>query len=194
MAHYFINDDTVKSDEKVIKVMICSRLYTFFTDHNVFSKDGLDFGTRTLLESIDIESLHGKVLDFGCGYGPIGIFLAKQKLEVDMIDVNTRALHLAQKNAQMNQVNVSIFESNLYENITEKYDFIITNPPIRVGKKILYDILIGSKEHLKEDGALIFVINKNQGAKSVARDLEPYYQIKILKKNKGFYVFECKMH
>lgn len=193
MSHYFMNDDSVKSEEKVTKAMIQGQLFTFWTDYNVFSKNGLDFGTRTLLESIDIKNLKGKILDFGCGYGPIGIFLAKNNLIVDMVDVNLRALNLAKKNAVINGVNVSIFESNIYSNVTAKYDYIITNPPIRVGKKILYEILIGAREHLKEDGTLIFVINKDQGAKSVARDMEEFYQVDILEKNKGFYVIACKI-
>ena len=193
MSHYFMNDDSIASEEKVTKAMIQGQLFTFWTDYNVFSKNGLDFGTRTLLESIDINSLKGKVLDFGCGYGPIGIFLAKNNLEVDMIDVNLRALNLAKKNASVNGVNVSILESDIYSNVTEKYDYIITNPPIRVGKKILYEILIGAKAHLKKDGTLIFVINKDQGAKSVARDMEEFYQVDILEKNKGFYVIACKI-
>lgn len=193
MSHYFMNDDSIVSEEKVTKAMIQGQLFTFWTDYNVFSKNGLDFGTRTLLESIDINSLKGKILDFGCGYGPIGIFLAKNNLKVDMIDVNLRALNLAKKNAFINGVNVSIFESDIYSNVTEKYDYIITNPPIRVGKKTLYEILIGAREHLRKDGTLIFVINKDQGAKSVARDMEEFYQVDILEKNKGFYVIACKI-
>ncbi len=193
MAHYFINDESIKSEEKATKAIIQGNLFTFWTDHNVFSKNGLDFGTRTLLESIDMTSIHGNVLDFGCGYGPIGIFLAKYGLTVDMIDINERALHLAEKNAKINGVVASIFESNLYEKVTQKYDYIITNPPIRVGKKVLYEILIGAKDYLKENGELIFVIHKDQGAKSAARDLEEFYQVKILQKNKGFYVFACKI-
>ncbi len=192
MSHYFMNDDSIKSEEKVTKAVIQGQLFTFWTDYNVFSKSGLDFGTRTLLESIDIDSLKGKILDFGCGYGPIGIFLAKKGLQVDMVDVNLRALHLTRKNAEANGVNVSVFESDIYSNVQEKYDFIITNPPIRVGKKILYEILIGAREHLKKDGTLIFVIHKDQGAKSVVKDMSEFYQVEVLTKNKGFYVIACK--
>ena len=102
------------------------------------------------------------VLDFGCGYGPIGIYIAKNtNANVDMIDINERALKLSKDNAKINKVDVNIFESDIYTNITKKYDYIITNPPIRVGKKILYKILIGAKDYLKKEGHLIFVINKD---------------------------------
>ena len=195
MAHYFENDENVKSEEKTIHFEVFNKLYNFKTDNNVFSKQGLDFGTRTLLENIDIKNINGDVLDFGCGYGPIGITIkSNTNCNVDMIDINNRALNLAKKNALLNQVDVNIFESNIYLNVFKKYDYIITNPPIRVGKKILYEILFKAKEHLKENGHLIFVINKAQGAKSAIKDLEKEYTVKILGKNKGFYVIDCQSY
>ena len=192
MSYYFDKETNVESDEIVTKARIKNNVYTFKTDNNVFSKKGLDFGTRALLEEIDIDCIKGDVLDFGCGYGPIGIYIAScTNCNVDMIDINERALNLARKNALLNRVDVNIFSSDIYSNIDKKYDYIITNPPIRVGKKILYDILIGAKEHLKKDGHLIFVINKNQGAKSTMNDLKNYYNVKLLKKNKGFFIIDC---
>ena len=193
MSYYFDKNTDVESNEITTRAEIGGKLFTFKTDNNVFSKKGLDFGTRTLLESINVESINGDVLDFGCGYGPIGIYISKlTNLNVDMIDINERALNLAKKNANINQVSVNIFESDIYSNINKKYDYIITNPPIRVGKKILYEILIGAKEHLKDNGHLIFVINKDQGAKSAFRDLEEYYEVKLLNKNKGFLIIDCE--
>ena len=191
MSYYFDNDTKVQSKEVTTKAEIGNTLFTFITDNNVFSKRGLDFGTRTLLENID--NINGDILDFGCGYGPIGIYLKKKfNVNVDMIDINKRALNLAKKNAKLNSVDVTIFESNIYEQVTKKYDYIITNPPIRVGKKILYEILINAKEHLKEKGHLIFVINKDQGAKSVMRDMEKNYNVKLVEKNKGFFIIDCQ--
>lgn len=195
MSYYFDKNTNVESKEVITKAEIKGRLYTFKTDNNVFSKKGLDFGTRTLLESIDVENVNGDVLDFGCGYGPIGIYIkANTNASVDMIDVNERALNLARSNANINKVDVNIFESNIYSNVNKKYDYIITNPPIRVGKKILYEILMDAKDYLKENGCLIFVINKDQGAKSAMRDMEKIYKVKILVKNKGFYVFKCQKY
>ena len=111
-----------------------------------------------------------------------------------MIDINDRAISLAKKNAKLNEVDVNIFKSNIYENIDKKYDYIITNPPIRVGKKILYEILFKAKEYLKENGKLLFVINKNGGAKSVLKDLEKEYEVDVITKNKGFYIICAKKH
>ena len=195
MSYYFDRNTDVESKEVTTRAEIEGRLYTFKTDNNVFSKKGLDFGTRTLLESIDMKNISGDVLDFGCGYGPIGIIIkSNTNCNVDMIDINERSIDLAKKNAELNKVEVNIFKSNIYENITKKYDYIITNPPIRVGKKILYEILVNAKDYLKENGEMIFVINKDQGAKSTMKDLEKYYNVKLLGKEKGFYIISLKLH
>lgn len=189
MSYYFTNDDSLKKEEKEHISLIRNQKFRFFTDHGVFSKRGLDFGTRTLLETIPLEEIKGRILDFGCGYGPIGIFIKKNTdSEVEMIDVNRRSLDLARKNADLNQVSVTIYESNLYEKVEGTFDYIISNPPIRVGKEILYQILFDAKEYLNENGKLIFVIHKDQGAKSTIRDLEKEYNVTVLGKNKGFYV------
>ena len=194
MSHYFENDKNLKSQWQEHKINILNKSYTFITDHGVFSKQGLDFGTRTLIETIPINKISGDVLDLGCGYGPIGITVKDNtNSNVDMIDINLRSLHLARMNASKNNVSVNVFESNGYSNVLKKYDYIITNPPIREGKKILYDLLFGAKEHLKENGELWLVINKNQGAKSVAKDLEKEYNVEIVKKNKGFYIIMAKV-
>jgi len=191
MNHYFTNTN-LPSNIKEHTVKIKEKTYKFLTDNGVFSKNGLDFGTRTLLETLDLENIKGEVLDFGCGYGPIGIYIKDNtNSDVDMIDVNKRSIHLAKENAKLNNVNVNIFESDIYSNVEKKYDFIITNPPIRVGKKILYEILFGAKKHLKNNGELWLVISKDQGAKSLLKDLEKEYIVSVQNKNKGFYIIKA---
>ena len=193
MAHYFENDDELISKEKITKAKINNQDYSFITDYGVFSKKGLDFGTRTLLVTLDVNKLSGKILDFGCGYGPIGIYIASNcEAEVHMIDINRRSLELARKNVNLNHVNVRVYESDIYSNVTDKFDFIISNPPIRVGKEILYQILFEVKEHLNNNGELWIVISKDQGAKSVLKDLEKEYLVEVKNKNKGFYVICAK--
>ena len=192
MAHYFENDDSLKSEELMKEVIIGDKRYQFITDNGVFSKKGLDFGTRTLLESLDLSKISGNVLDMGCGYGPIGIYVADNTdASVHMVDVNNRSLNLAIKNANLNNVSVNIYDSNAYENIHEKFNYIISNPPIRVGKKILYQILFDAKKYLNKNGELWIVIHKDQGAKSVMKDLEKEYVVTLVTKNKGFYIICC---
>ena len=193
MGHYFDKDIKTESKENLTKAEINGKFYTFVTDNNVFSKRGLDYGTRSLLELLDLDLIKGEVLDFGCGYGPIGIYVkSNTESNVDMVDINERALKLARKNADLNKAVVNIFFSDIYCNVQKKYDYIITNPPIRVGKEILYEILVGAKDYLKKDGHLIFVINKDQGAKSVMKDMQKYYSVNLLGKNKGFFIIDCQ--
>jgi 16S rRNA (guanine1207-N2)-methyltransferase len=91
------------------------------------------------------------VLDVGCGYGPIGIAIAMEHpmVRVDMIDVNERAIALCKRNIEDNRLpNAQAFVSNLYQNITRNYDIIVTNPPIRAGKSIIYEIFSQAFDHL----------------------------------------------
>ena len=194
MGQYFTNEK-LPSNVRKTECVVLGRKFIFLTDNGVFSKDGLDFGSRLLLETIPLEAVGGKILDMGCGYGVFGIVLAKlTKAHVDMVDVNLRALHLTERNAKENNVNdVNVFESNVYQNISGKYSSIITNPPIRAGKKIVYDIVMGAIDYLEDDGKLFLVIRKEQGAKSLIVDLEKVYNVKVLEKKKGFFIIQCSL-
>lgn len=191
MNHYFTNSN-IKSNLKTHKISIKDKSFNFYTDNGVFSKKKLDYGTRLLIESVISEEISGNALDVGCGYGVIGVVLSSfLDLKFDFIDVNRRALHLADMNMKENKIEGNAFYSNVYENVSGKYDVIISNPPIRAGKEIVYKILFDAKKHLNKDGVLYFVINKNQGAKSTISDLNKVASINILKKDKGFFVIKC---
>lgn len=191
MSHYFTNDN-LESNLKKIIVNVRDKKFVFNTDNGVFSKRGLDFGSRTLIDTLLSLDISGKCLDVGCGYGALGIILSSFfNLDVDMIDVNKRAVHLTVMNLKENDVSARAFYSNVYENVDKKYDIIVTNPPIRAGKDIVYKILFGARDYLVLGGALYFVINKDQGAKSVIKDLSAVASVTVLKKNKGFFVIKC---
>lgn len=194
VGQYFSNEK-LKSNRKQYDTQVLGHHFSFYTDNGVFCKDYLDFGTRMLLENLPFSELGESVLDVGCGYGVIGIVISKiVGCSVDMIDVNLRAIHLAKMNAKENEIdNVHIFESNCYQNVEKKYTSIITNPPIRAGKKIVYEILFGAKDHLLEDGKLFLVIRKDQGAKSLINDLQKLYNVEVLKRDKGFFVIKCSL-
>ena len=162
MGQYFTNEK-LPSDIHKTESFVLGQKFIFFTDNGVFSKDGLDFGSRLLLETIPLEEVGGKILDMGCGYGVLGIVMSKlTKAQVDMVDVNLRALHLALRNA-----------------------------PIRAGKKIVYDMVMNAKNHLESNGKLFLVIRKEQGAKSLIVDLKKVYTVEVLEKKKGFYIIKC---
>ena len=194
MEHYFTNNENLKSEFRSVKYVYNDTPFTFTSDLGVFSKDKVDYGSKCLLEIIlNKESKNKKILDVGCGYGFIGIVLSKiLDSEVDMIDVNKRAVHLSNMNIKSNEVNAKSFISDAYISITKKYDVIVTNPPIRAGKDKVLEILINAKDHLTENGTLYYVIRKDQGAKSITKTLDNYYKTELLDKNKGFYIYSAK--
>lgn len=198
MEHYFTNNDNLKSDIRTIYYQYQEYNFSFLSDNGVFSKNKIDFGSKLLVESFlkyHTNDKESDILDVGGGYGFIGITLAKvTNSRVDIIDVNKRAVHLCERNIKLNEIdNCWTFLSNCYENIDKKYDYIITNPPIRAGKEVVLKILSEAKNHLKPNGELWFVINKDQGANSTKKALENWYNIEIVEKSKGFLVFRAKI-
>ena len=193
MGHYFTNEN-LPSNIKKIKCNILGRDFIFCSDNGVFSKKGVDFGSRLLLEFIPQVEVGANVLDVGCGYGVLGIVISKVcECHVDMVDINKRALHLAEINLKANKCsNITVFESNVYQNVKDKYNTIITNPPIRAGKKVVYDIVMNAEKFLENKGNLFLVVKKEQGAKSLIIDLEKVYNVSILAKKKGFYIIKCE--
>lgn len=197
MAHYFTNNENLKSKLRTIKYDYGAFSFEFSSDNGVFSKNHLDFGSKLLIENVIKNSKSNlNILDVGCGYGFIGISLCKILVSnVTMIDVNKRAVHLTQMNIKNNKIdNAKVFESNVYENVVDKYDLIVSNPPIRAGKKIVLEILLKAKDFLNIDGELWFVIRKDQGAKSIKQELEKTYKIEVIDKDKGFYIFKAKIY
>ena len=193
MGQYFTNDNSIPSKLVKTRAVVLNNSFIFYTDNGVFSKDGLDFGSRLLLENIPLTEIGESLLDFGCGYGVFGIILNKiLGVKVTMCDVNRRALHLAEKNIKENKCSVcSVIESNCYQNINSKYSTIITNPPIRAGKKVVYEILEGAKDYLLPGGRLFFVVRKEQGAKSIISDMQKIYNVEVLERKKGFFIIKC---
>lgn len=195
MSQYFDNDKNIKSEKRIIKFHFNNREFLLQSDNGVFSKDKFDYGTRVLLENIDINSLCGKVLDLGCGIGVVGIILGtiNKKISIDMVDVNERTIELAKENIRFNNLNNNVFVSDVYSNVTDKYDCIITNPPIRAGKEIIRKFLLGASEYLNDNGILYFVMRKDHGVKSMIKELEDVYNVEIVNKDKGFYIVKCQI-
>ncbi len=193
MAQYFDNAN-LPSNIKEFETIFLNTKFIFKSDNGVFSKEKLDFGTRLLLESLPFEKMSGDVLDLGCGYGVVSIILSKFiNANFDAVDVNRRALHLAEMNMKLNKVNnINYIESYCYDSLKDKkYDYIITNPPIRAGKEVVYKMLREAKDHLKKDGNLYFVMRKDHGAKTAIRDISDLYNCEIICKEKGFFVIKC---
>ena len=195
MAHYFTNEENLKSEIEKVIVEINGIPFYFYTDNGVFSKGELDFGTELLLKNFKYDNPNNKtLLDIGCGCGPIGIYASHLGFTVDMSDVNKRAIHLSKMSLKEQGLNANVFESDAYKNITNKYNYIVSNPPIRVGKEKLYEIVMNAKEHLKEDGSLWIVVRKQQGAESMVRDMKNAYKtVEVIAKKKGFFIIKASL-
>jgi len=195
MSQYFDNDKNIKSEKRLIKFNFDNKEFSMYSDNGVFSKDKFDYGTRVLLENIDINSLCGKVLDLGCGTGVVGLILGtlNKNISIDMVDINERAMELARDNIKLNNLDNNIFVSDVYSNINDKYNYIITNPPIRAGKDVIRRFLIGGKDYLNANGTLYFVMRKDHGVKSMIKELEEIYKIEVIDKEKGFYIVKCQI-
>ncbi|EUJ33839.1 hypothetical protein MFLO_01395 [Listeria floridensis FSL S10-1187] len=195
--HYFTNDASLKSNRQTFSFRLRDRDFSFISDDGVFSKKTVDFGSRLLIETFKIDAASGKILDVGAGYGPIGLALAGAypQMQVEMVDVNLRALELAKENAALNRIeNVSIYESSVYEEVSDA-DFaaIVSNPPIRAGKAVVHAILEGAYERLVAGGELWIVIQKKQGGPSAANKMEQVFgNVEIMKKDKGYYIYRSR--
>lgn len=194
--HYFSNDPSSKSDRKRWEYTLRGSRFLFLSDHGVFSKNEVDFGSRLLIEAFQMPEAQGDVLDVGCGYGPIGLSLAKEFQErvVHMVDVNERALGLAKENADNNRIgNVRIYQSSVYESVSGEYAAILSNPPIRAGKHVVHEILEKAVDHLVPGGELWIVIQKKQGAPSAMKKLEEAFDVvEVVEKKKGYYIIKSK--
>jgi len=192
---YFENSTDLEHEFKKFNFTLRGHNLTFTSDSGVFSRQTIDYGSRVLIESIKFDEIPaGNILDVGCGYGPIGLALAKEqnKRQVVMADVNLRALDLARDNAKANGIkNVDILESDAYEKITDKYALVVSNPPVRAGKKVVTDILKNSIDHLVDGGELWIVLQKKQGAPSAKKLMkETFGNVEVVTRDKGYYILK----
>ncbi len=197
MSHQYFEDNTnLEHDLKQYTTEILDTKVHFETDKGVFSRDGLDFGTRVMLEAIDFDSLpEGDILDLGAGYGPVGVIVGKRLpgRHILGVDVSERAIDLAKKNASANQVaNVDFMVSNAYESIDQR-DFaaILTNPPVRAGKETVHHFMSEAIHYLKPGGEIYVVLQKKQGAPSALKKLEEVFgNVEEIERRKGYWILK----
>ena len=179
MNHYFSEKPEIKSEKKTIKYTIQNKKFEFITDNGVFSKSKVDFGTDLMLNEflkenrgLEVEKI--KILDIGCGYGVVSVVLKSfyPEISITLSDVNERALELSEENLKKYGINdYHIIKSDAFEKITEKFNVILSNPPIRAGKDIIFKIYSEAYEHLNENGKFYCVIQTKHGAKSTQKKL-----------------------
>lgn len=199
MEQYFTKNPETKKEIYKFDWNIGTDKFYFYTSNSVFSKSGVDFGSMLLIETVikENKNFNLKLLDMGCGYGPIGVIIAKliENSNITMADVNERALELAMMNAKENKVEnkVKILNSSAFENIKDKYDIIVTNPPIRAGKDVVFSFYEGAYEHLNDGGKLYVVIQKKQGAPSSKDKITNLFgNCEVADKKSGYFIFRAE--
>ncbi len=199
MEHYFTVNPTVKSNKKNIDFYFMNNKFTFVTDNGIFSKDHIDDGTTLLLKYFikNNDKKDFTMLDIGCGYGVVGIITKKifKNSKITYTDINNRAIELTTENIKLNNVDTDyeIYQSDLFENINNKFDIILSNPPIRAGKSTIFEIYNKSYEHLNNGGSLYVVIMTKHGAKSTEKELNNIFDtVNCIGIEKGYRIYEAK--
>ena len=191
LSHYFIEDETLESNIEHFSYYYKAERFELISDSGMFSQGRVDAATDLLLHRL--PEMHGRLLDLGCGYGVIGIVLAKTcGLDVTLADVNGRALECARKNSEANGVRVELVKSDCFENIGGAFDYITLNPPIHAGKAVMTAMYKGARDHLNPGGRFFVVIQKKHGAESTQKALAAIFgNCRAIYKKKGYFVFEC---
>jgi len=190
--HYYTENPSSAHDERRVTLRALGNELTFVTDAGVFSRDGLDRGTEALLDAL--PSLVGRVLDLGCGWGAVGVALGKRypALDIVMTDINSRAVELARRNLAANGVKAVVVQGDGFEAVEGVFDVVVTNPPIRAGKAVIYGMFSDARRFLKPGGALYIVIRKQQGAPSALKYLrEIYSDAEVIDRSGGFHVIRA---
>lgn len=194
MTHYYSKEQNdIESNPSTFNFNFKGLELKFKTDNGVFSKNYIDYGSFAMLKEFIPNDIDLPILDMGSGYGPIGITVSKLfNKKVIMCEINERAYNLSLENIKTNDANCIAYNSDLYEKIADlKFSSIITNPPIRAGKKTVFDIYDGSFDHLETNGELWVVIQKKQGAPSSKEHLEALFgNCEIISRDKGYYILK----
>ena len=196
MGHYFDENPNSESNIREIKFSLYGQNYAYYTDNGVFSKSKVDEGSYIFLKVLLPLHLTGRILDLGCGYGPIGLTIAlnEKKARVDLADINSRALALASRSGERLNLNdrVTFLHSDIFEKIEGPYDSIVVNPPIRAGKVVTYRMYLESKQYLIDGGSLYVVIRRKQGAESALKYIETVFDnVSVLHKEKGYWIIKA---
>ena len=191
--HYYTNNPTSEHEERSFRAVFAGRVLAFDTDAGVFSKQHVDPGSELLCKALP-DTLSGRVLDMGCGWGAMTIMTLARfpKVQMTMADVNERALGLAVSNVEKNRMTAKPVLSDGFEKIEGEFDAVITNPPIRAGKAVIYKMFEDAKAHLREGGSLYLVIRKQQGAPSALKFLkELYRKAEVIERDGGYWIIRC---
>ncbi|MFO7263057.1 MAG: 16S rRNA methyltransferase [Bacillaceae bacterium G1] len=193
--HYYTEQPQTPSRLTEITATLRGKTYRFYTDTGVFSRRYVDRGTQVLVEAMEVPPA-ATVLDMGCGYGVIGIVAASlsPSSQVVMVDVNRRAVELAEMNVRRYQLrNVQVFQGDGFAPVQGMtFAAIYMNPPFRAGKQLVFQWYEAARSHLDPGGTLWVVVQKKQGAPSTERRLQQLFgaeHVVCVAREKGYHVF-----
>lgn len=193
MSHYFENDPQMKSKQRLVSYQFAEKHFSLLSDIGVFAKNELDYGTFVLMKTVRFDTTTQTLLDLGCGYGPLGLTLATlhPQVQVDLVDINERAVQLTQENiARLALTNARSWVSDGFQAVPQSYSMILFNPPIRAGKKVIYRLMSEAKSHLLPGGTLWIVIRRDQGAESAYRHLMSVpFTVELRHRERGYYIY-----
>lgn len=194
MAHYFENDPNLKDEKGSYQVRWQEGTFTILTNSGIFSRDGLDTGTRVLLDAIAAsDEAPKRILDFGCGTGVAGVLLHSlyPQAEIMGIDVSERAADIARENYGKAGIHGEVLVQDGLKGKDGLFDLIALNPPIRTGKETIYRLFQEASEHLTENGSLWIVIRKQHGAASAQKYLQSLdLDVNRVARDLGFWVLK----
>lgn len=178
MTHYFSKPDLIVQNRREISFRFLGILSSFVVDDGIFSKNKADFGSLLLVEEVLKHHSNGLVLDLGAGYGLMSILLKQHQnqFEVTGFEINARALDCAVQSCLKQNLDIRFEEKDVSLDFEGHYDLIITNPPIRAGKKVVERFIQQGAGHLKEDGSFYFVIRRQQGVASFVKYAESQFK------------------
>ena len=188
--HYFANNPHLAHDYRQVEIRLGDKTHIFTTDSGTFSRERWDEGSRLMVTAL--PPLTGMVADIGCGWGGIGLpaALLNPNAHFVLIDINERAVRMAQKNiVELNINNARAQCGDGLNGINAAFDAVLLNPPIRAGKKTVFDLYAQAYQGLKPGAVLYIVIRKQQGAPSTKTHLEEMFaDVQVMHKKNGYWI------
>ncbi len=194
---YFAERPHSRSDRRELRFLYRGELLSFVVDAGVFAAHGLDPGTALLIENLGVSATD-RVLDLGCGWGPVGVAAARSapRGEVVLTEVNQRAARLARENVARNRiVNASVRLGPLFVPVgSERFDVVASNPPYRAGRELVLRLLAEAPAHLSPRGRLLLVGKGSQGIRYYQEWLASHWapEVSVLARASGYRVLEAR--
>ena len=194
MSHYYTDNSQLASNPRSFDYYFDNEKFIFTTDNGVFCKENVDYGSYLLIKNTFRQALGNRLLDLGCGWGPVGIIIKRfnPDIEVTAVDVNSRAVQLTNLNAVQNKTLIKACLCTDILTLNLLFDSIMLNPPIRAGKVVIYDLYDKAYHTLRENGSLYIVIQKKQGASSSVNKLSELFKtVTVLDREGGYWVIQA---